>query len=456
MNGTEFSLLLAYAAKYARAPACDIAMLWIGQNIKMIQEAPPVNESEVNAALPVVRLLRNWGKRIKSHNAAIFTTAPPTIACRGMARLCGVSSIYYLEGTNLRRAACSRAGVDYTNTALPTDGDWPNVIGGTRQAPTVVRWFESPASKNHQIVAWANSLKDVNSGAGKYVKTTLTKKFAGIPALPPAACKTGLEESGLLWVIRDSEVVDNLVMMLALEIVGQLHGPLRENAYRSDEYTGQNIAAVLADADGALVGWGVNTNVNNTTRHGEMNLIINYLTTYNGAPLPNGGTLYTTLEPCEMCSGMITRAVRTGHNFRVIYALRDKTLINTALRTKVKNTIVMSESSAKLIYESTAKRFGTALGFKETWAGVMTDRWPDDTAGTIFLEEQGTYEEFFSLAQQHWWLYLWDQLTAQLASSTKTGEALREEIINTNTMIEVINRAFKAFSQAVTDTAGIA
>ncbi len=72
------------------------------------------------------------------------------------------------------------------------------------------------------------------------------------------------------------------------------------------EPRGHNIGSVLVDSEGKVVFWARNSNkiTGNGTQHGEVRLIRNYLhqvKTYN----LKEHTVYTTLEPCAMCSGMM-------------------------------------------------------------------------------------------------------------------------------------------------------
>lgn len=70
---------------------------------------------------------------------------------------------------------------------------------------------------------------------------------------------------------------------------------------------GHNIGAVLVNSDGEVVGWARNCNfvTQNGTQHAEVRLIQNYLNRYRTYDLKNF-TVYTTLEPCAQCAGMMT------------------------------------------------------------------------------------------------------------------------------------------------------
>lgn len=84
---------------------------------------------------------------------------------------------------------------------------------------------------------------------------------------------------------------------------------------------GYNIGSVLVDAEGRLVDWGRNANrrTGNGTQHAEVRMLQSYLATSRSYHL-EGFTVYTTLEPCAQCAGMMVLAkVR-----RVVYALPDR------------------------------------------------------------------------------------------------------------------------------------
>ena len=70
---------------------------------------------------------------------------------------------------------------------------------------------------------------------------------------------------------------------------------------------GYNIGSVLVDEKYNIVCWARNSvNItNNNTQHGEVRLMLNYLNNTTVFDLQNY-RLYTTLEPCAMCSGMMT------------------------------------------------------------------------------------------------------------------------------------------------------
>ena len=70
---------------------------------------------------------------------------------------------------------------------------------------------------------------------------------------------------------------------------------------------GHNIGAILAGKNSVPVFWARNT-VNmsgNATQHGEVRLIQEFLDCKGVDRYANGYTVYTTLEPCAMCTGMM-------------------------------------------------------------------------------------------------------------------------------------------------------
>lgn len=71
---------------------------------------------------------------------------------------------------------------------------------------------------------------------------------------------------------------------------------------------GYNIGAVLVDSEDKIVCWARNSVgvTANKTQHGEVRLMTNYLGNVSTTSSLPGYKLYTTLEPCAMCAGMMT------------------------------------------------------------------------------------------------------------------------------------------------------
>ncbi len=87
-----------------------------------------------------------------------------------------------------------------------------------------------------------------------------------------------------------------------------------------DKRRGYNIGAVLVDKDQKPVFCGLNciNATDNATQHGEVRAITAYLEKTRRFNL-DGFTIYTTLEPCIMCAGMMTMTDID----RVVYGQKD-------------------------------------------------------------------------------------------------------------------------------------
>lgn len=109
---------------------------------------------------------------------------------------------------------------------------------------------------------------------------------------------------------------DQLYSWLAYAVVYQDW----QTSARPDSSRGFNIGSVLVNAEGYVVHWGRNCvgQTRNQTQHGEVRLMQSYLARTRQLHL-KGYTLYTTLEPCAMCSGMMTLTQVT----RTVFGQRD-------------------------------------------------------------------------------------------------------------------------------------
>lgn len=90
---------------------------------------------------------------------------------------------------------------------------------------------------------------------------------------------------------------------------------------------GHPIAALLVSRTGDLLSFGLNTTPTNHTFHAEMNAIQAYCKIKGN--IPSGARIYTTLQPCLMCAGMIRHTM--PDDLVVYYAMKDAAVRASAL-----------------------------------------------------------------------------------------------------------------------------
>jgi len=105
--------------------------------------------------------------------------------------------------------------------------------------------------------------------------------------------------------LSPAEERDEIYMLTAYAIV--LKG--WQTSTSGPDVRGYNIGSVLVNEAGLIVCWARNTVAitDNQTQHGEVRLMTNYLGIHGGGTLTDY-RIYTTLEPCAMCAGMMTMA----------------------------------------------------------------------------------------------------------------------------------------------------
>lgn len=93
---------------------------------------------------------------------------------------------------------------------------------------------------------------------------------------------------------------DEIYMLTSYAVV------LNDWQVASPNKRGHNIGSILVAPDGSIVNWARNCNsiLDNGTQHGEVRLMLGYLNRVGGYSL-KGYTVYTSLEPCAQCSGMM-------------------------------------------------------------------------------------------------------------------------------------------------------
>lgn len=84
----------------------------------------------------------------------------------------------------------------------------------------------------------------------------------------------------------------------------------------------RSIECWLISAEGRLLACARNSSGRNRTRHAEMNLLQLWWAREH-MPLPKGGRLVSTLEPCPMCAGAIWESLGQRADFRVQFVEPD-------------------------------------------------------------------------------------------------------------------------------------
>lgn len=103
-----------------------------------------------------------------------------------------------------------------------------------------------------------------------------------------------------------------------MELAGLLAGlSVRQDSLHASD---RPVGCVLVGANGALLAWAHNTNGANRTLHAEVNLVQKWWA-HAGQRIPIGARLFTTLQPCRMCQGMIHTV---GSHVPVLYRDPDR------------------------------------------------------------------------------------------------------------------------------------
>ncbi len=108
---------------------------------------------------------------------------------------------------------------------------------------------------------------------------------------------------------------DEILILLAYSLAAQDWQPQGK-----EEPRGHNIVAVLASPTFEIVGWAPNSTAieKDSTQHAEVRAVQQQLRKAR-SPYLRGHTLYSTLEPCAMCAGMMM----FSNVQRVVYGQRD-------------------------------------------------------------------------------------------------------------------------------------
>lgn len=118
----------------------------------------------------------------------------------------------------------------------------------------------------------------------------------------------------------DQIKVDEHFMRIVVSLVDRGWNSKDKTTKPADRVAGNNIGAIMVDRNKKIIGWGLNLKSENGTFHAETLMIQKYLKENKTDKLPDGVTIYTSLECCHMCSGHITSL---GKDINVIYAQKD-------------------------------------------------------------------------------------------------------------------------------------
>ncbi|MEO5337761.1 MAG: hypothetical protein H7841_12850 [Magnetospirillum sp. WYHS-4] len=179
-------------------------------------------------------------------------------------------------------------------------------------------------------IEWLKGFKNLPGGTFRdaaWVDPSAALDFTFLAGIKPAGPDLATVSSDLKVDAAAAAIqlakIDSIFMLLAYALVG---GSWNRNLPKTDRKKegprpfGNNIGSILVapavpetvTTPRQIVGWGLNLKETNPTYHGETLMIGKYLTGKNPPTLPVGSRLYTTLEPCFMCSGYIATTAPAG------------------------------------------------------------------------------------------------------------------------------------------------
>jgi tRNA(Arg) A34 adenosine deaminase TadA len=248
----------------------------------------------------------------QAEDTVLLLTYPPTEWCLGLLWARFVPEVYYLVEDGIfkisRQENPPQSGYDGELW-----DDLPMIAPDQMEG-----WFRTEVGGSHVAKMWTSFKRDVEPKANDLMRSDPIRQLH-----PPF-----LEDLPTLMSSCNSAFFrDGMLMKLAFALVGSSWSLGKKGQARGGGLSeGNNIGAVLADRSGRIVAWSVNIATDNPTLHAECALIRTIFAKQRS--LPKGYCLYTTLEPCHMCAGLITTCCPS---WTIFFGQKDPAIHRSAL-----------------------------------------------------------------------------------------------------------------------------
>lgn len=314
----EAALYLAFA--HRKALGCDISVL-VDKAGKIDAVAQDDRKTPNDAHTASVNLIQTRPGGAKGK--IIATTLAPTQACRGMAINSGMKAFVFERMGKRKRIMAPKAG-----------GTWPESEGGFDDEPAVELpridgfFAISDAGRSQRAHDWLIGVKSM-----PMVGSAATNAFIGSAGTMPSRRLVPPVFSVPPTVSQEAAFSDTpanrlLFMALVYAIAGKCFSTFALDRENAPDGSGNNIASLLVGPKNEILAWGRNKGSQHATWHGETALIQSYQARTGGAALVAGSRLYTTLEPCFMCAGVITHA---GQGLSIFFGQKDPGISDSSL-----------------------------------------------------------------------------------------------------------------------------
>lgn len=316
----EAALYLAFALRKDEG-GYDIALSINPLTAEILAAAVEDARTANEARTAYINLFQTGTKK----GAALVSTARPTEACRGMGMIMGLHADYtfYFYANGLQSLKVPKpgspwvAGLVQPNVGLQLD---------FAAIPNFARM--SDAERSTKAKTWLEGVQRSTTADGPSINfkggcsIVPKKRLAGpVYCVPPTIVEVDA---------ADTPWLRHLYMALVYAIAGKCFSNFA--ASRAGKKTailrGNNIASLLVGPKNQILAWGRNMGEGHGSWHGETGLIQAYQDRKGGAALTAGSRLFTSLEPCFMCAGVITHA---GHGLKVYYGHKDPLINSSAL-----------------------------------------------------------------------------------------------------------------------------
>ena len=318
----------------------------------------------------LINALQNNFKDV-SENAWAVCTYAPTQMCQGMAHMLGVHGIRYSSSGDDKILKMKKESWDEATFRTQVSSFSSSCDTGVAN----FKWEASVAKALDQAKDTKNfkqnavSLFQSMDLATKTANVTRAKESDNIAAALNQLPKGPPPGGGTF------DKADEAYTHLVFGMVGQTWNPTmqfvkRKELTSGEQAIGNNIAGILLDADFQIVAWALNFAAENPTFHAETLMVQRFLRIKGLQKLPPNYTVYTSLQPCDMCGSFL---LHVGDKTKVVYCLKDVNL--STVLTQTKTPTAASERQVTISGNGlvrAAKTMGETLATKNKTAQTNT------------------------------------------------------------------------------------